>query len=198
MFNRLIPGMLRLFLALEGIAIILAGMQSDSDLTVFFQHAARLTGRVSLFAFSVLLVYVTLNPRFERDTDTFRHKSVLFRDFAIVHVIHGFFLAVAVYLAPFELIPLRVAGGAIAYIFIVGMPFLLQRLTVQEPLLVAAQGIYLLWVWLVFVMTYRARLAGETPTSTGTPAEWLPLYTFVLGLMIWRLGYTFWYRLKQR
>ncbi len=184
--ERQVPRLLVLGIGLEILVLMAAYWESSGALQPFFQAAARLSGRVSVLFFSVLMIYATLVPDFERGTLEYRTKYILFRNFAVVHIIHWFLLAGAVYLSPFELLPIRLAGGVIAYTLVAVMPYLMEREETSKPTLVAVQAGYMLWVWLVFTMTYTSRLSGSTPTHTGSPAAWWPIFAWLIGLVFWR------------
>jgi hypothetical protein len=174
-------------LSLECLVLLAAGLESGGETRAFFQAAARLSGRVSLLFFALLLVYATLHPAFERGSDSLRVKERLFRDFAILHVIHWFLLAKSVYLSGFELVPTRVAGGALAYLLVVGMPLVIRGNWFKINVLARLQGFYLFWVWLIFFLTYVTRLRGQSPDASGAPSAWWPLAAATLGLMLWRI-----------
>jgi hypothetical protein len=184
--ERFAPRLIVLGLVLELLVLLVAFLESDGAMQSFFQASARLSGRVSVLFFSVLMIYATLVPEFERGTNEFRTKYILFRDFAIVHIIHWFLLAAAVYLSPFELLPIRVMGGAIAYGLVAAMPYLMERASTGQPTLVAVQASYMFWVWIVFTMTYTSRLGGSTSSHTGSPAAWWPIFIWLIGLIFWR------------
>lgn len=182
---------LLLAFCLECLVLLWAWIESQGSLTSFFQAAARLSGRVSLLYFTSAFIYATQYTAVERSTETFDNKYRLFRDFAIVHVIHWCFLAISVRLNHFDLVPFRVAGGALAYLLVVLMPWLMQRHNFSEKNLSRLQGFYLFWVWFIFMMTYLTRLRGQTADASGSPTAWWPLAIFTGGLMIWRV-YMLW------
>jgi hypothetical protein len=187
--HRIAPVLLGIGLLLEVLVLGYSAWESQGDSTKFFQAAARLSGRVSLLFFVLLVVQVTYAPNFDRNSLPFKVKFLLFRDFAIVHVIHWCLLAVAVYLSGFELVPVRLLGGAIAYGLVVGMPFLMARRNISDETLMRVQSAYLYWVALVFLLTYVTRLRGQVPTATGSMLSWwIGLGVLVL-LFLWRIGF---------
>lgn len=187
--NKLAPRLLTVGLVLELLVLLLAWQESSGETTRFFQGAARLSGRVSLLFFVFLMIYATLVPKFDRHSQAFQTKYLLYRDFAIVHVIHWCLLAVSVSMSHFELLPIRVLGGAIAYGLVVAMPYLMSRSTLNIPLLTSIQSAYMFWVWLIFTMTYTARLSGSSPINTGSPVAWWPLFSVLILLIFWRSVY---------
>lgn len=187
MIQRLSTKLLFIGLGLEGLALLASYFEANGDLSAFFQAAARLSGRVSLLFFALLLIYATLYPTMERTSAVFGVKYRLFRDFAILHVVHWTLLATSVWLNGFELVASRLAAGALAYSLVVSMPFLLQTERIGVQFLARLQGLYLFWVWFVFFMTYVTRLRGQNPSASGSVAAWWPLAVFSAGLMLWRL-----------
>jgi len=186
LIERFSPRLLWVGIGLEALVLLAAAWESGGVAGPFFQAAARLSGRVSLLFFALLLVYATLRPTFERSVETFEVKYRLYRDFAVVHVIHWCLLAASVWIKGFELVPVRLAGGALAYALVVGMPLVVKHGWVEGKALRRLQNFYLFWVWLVFLLTYVTRLRGQTPDVSGSPSAWWPLAVFTLGLMAWR------------
>lgn len=187
MLAKLSPKLLWIGLGLEALVLLAAFLESGGETAAFFQASARLSGRVSLLFFSLLLVYATLHPSFERGSETFQVKFRLFQVFAILHVLHWFLLVTSIWFNGFELVPARLAGGALAYLLVVGMPLLLLSEGLSGKFLRRLQGFYLFWVWFVFFMTYLTRLRGQSPDASGSPEAWWPLAAFTVGLMLWRV-----------
>jgi hypothetical protein len=181
--NKLLP----FGIALEILVLIFAYLESQGDWTLFFQACARLSGRVSLLYFAFILVYTAQNPSVKKGSEVLRVKSVLTGDFAILHLIHGVFLAIAVYLSGFELVPFRVAGGALAYALIVAAPLVISRHWVSEKTLRKVQPIYIIYVWLIFFMTYLSRVRLQTPTATGSMPAYYVLIAITTGLILYFL-----------
>jgi hypothetical protein len=173
-------------LILELAVLTIAWIECAGDNTHFFQAAARLSGRVSLLYFGFIVVFATYNPGFLYGSPVWRAKWRLYASFALVHVIHWCLLAVAVTLSGFELQPIRVAGGALAYGLVVGMPIILYFDLLSANTLVRIQSFYIFWVWLIFFLTYVTRLRGQTTTHTGSPSAWWVLVIITSGLMAWR------------
>jgi hypothetical protein len=184
--EQITPRLLTIGILLEVLVLVAAWFESGGATAPFFQASARLSGRVSVLFFSILMIYATLVPGFERRSNEYRTKYILFRDFAIIHLIHWFLLAASVSLTQFELLPIRLAGGVIAYVLVGVMPWLMTRPDTGFAMLTAVQASYMFWVWLVFTMTYTARLSGSTPVHTGSPASWWPFFIWLIGLIFWR------------
>jgi hypothetical protein len=171
---------------LEALVFIMAYLESYGDTTAFFQAAARLSGRVSLLFFLIFGIYTTVYPSVKTGIEL-KVKTSLSKDFAIVHVIHWMFLAVAVTLSGFELVFIRVLGGALAYLMIIIMPLVYEkRLFVDKPLPILQNG-YIIYVWLIFFMTYLPRILGKVPKVTGSLPTYIALMVITVGFMVWRI-----------
>lgn len=173
-------------IALEVLVMLLAYIESKGDTTLFFQASARLSGRVSLMFFLFYGIYATRHPSVETGI-SLSIKTQLVTDFAVIHIIHWVFLAIAVKLSGFELVPFRVAGGALAYLMIVLMPFIYHKKLFASFSLLTMQHIYIFYVWLIFFMTYLSRLRGQTPTATGDMTAYQVLIAITSTFLIWRI-----------
>lgn len=171
---------------LELLIVVFSYFESDGLVSFFFQSCAKLSGRISLLFFSILFVYHTVIPDL-KDHEILKKKYYLSFNFAILHIIHFFFLAIAVYLSGFELVPFRVAGGAIAYVMIILLPFIIKGKIFKKLALNTLVNSYLYYVWLIFFMTYVARLSGVNQHFTGSKNSYLILIIFTSILMIWHL-----------
>ena len=84
------------------------------------QALTRFSGRVSLFIFSIIFLF--------QQHQFIRIKSILsdkyYLVFAIAHGIHLVELLTYVYLSGIPLVPIRLAGGFLAYLFIFAMPWI--------------------------------------------------------------------------
>ncbi len=187
--KKYLPNLLNIGFGLELIVLILAYFEANGDTTHFFQATARLSGRVSLLYFSFLFIYATLNPSVEQSSEALRVKYILAQNFAILHVIHWFLLATAVSLSGFNIIPYRLMGGALAYLMIVSLPFILKRKLFPNLSLSLVFNIYLTYVWLIFFITYLTRVTGQTTSVTGITSAYYVLISIILSLMIWRVGF---------
>lgn len=175
-------------IALELLVMLLAFIESKGDTTLFFQASARLSGRVSLMFFLFYGIYATRHPSVESDSIPLSIKTQLTKDFAVIHIIHWVFLAIAVVLSGFELVPFRVAGGALAYSMIVVMPFVYQRKLFVSLPLPTMQNVYIFYVWLIFFMTYLSRVRGQTPTATGDMTAYWVLIVVTGAFLFWRIA----------
>jgi hypothetical protein len=107
--------------------------------------------------------------------------------FAIVHGVHLSELLFFVYLSNASLIPIRVAGGFLAYLYIFLMPVFVklqesQRISFKTFSVLEIVFIY--YVWLVFFLTYLPRVLGALPEVGGSYSEHVAL----LGLISVLLG----------
>ena len=124
------------------------------------QAVTRFSGRVSLGIFS--LIFLFQNHRYVKVTNILSEKY--FSVFAIAHGIHLIQLLSFVYLSGNELIPVRLAGGFLAYVLIFIMPyaqhlFELNKISIKQFSTLTL--IYLYYVWFIFFMSYLPRVRGE-------------------------------------
>src|SRR5690242_19369658 len=87
------------------------------------QATTRFSGRLSLVIFSLIFIYIS----FSRESLSAILSTKPFLIFAIARGIHLIELLSFVYLSQNELIPIRLLGGFVAYLFIFIMPFLHAR-----------------------------------------------------------------------
>jgi len=146
------------------------------------QAVTRYSGRTSLAIFS--LIFLFQNHRY------IPVKRILseqyFSIFAIAHGIHLLQLLSFVYLSVNELIPIRLAGGFLAYLLIFIMPYaqhLVEHHKISIKLFSTLTLIYLYYVWFIFFMTYLPRVRGELPNVGGSYAEFVALLAWVSLMM---------------
>lgn len=162
------------------ILVLLASWYEGYDAASFFQAAARLSGRVSLVYFAALFFFGALHLRLGAKDETYDVKYLLFRNFAVIHTIHLGFLLTYLYFSGAELVPIRLAGGMLAYALILSAPFLLAKdWKVVPSWLFHWQNFYFFWVWLVFFMTYLGRLNGDAPGISG----WMETYYILMTIV---------------
>jgi hypothetical protein len=159
------------------------------------QTATRFSGRLSFLLFSVIFLFY-FNPLLLRRWLSDRYYFL----FAVVHGIHLIELLVYVNLSGIKLIPYRVAGGVVAYIFIFAMPWLAKKnragtMTLRTYILL--ENIYLFYVWFIFFMTYFSRVQGKLPNIGGTFAEHIALFGWVLAVLILHFIMRFWKRIAR-
>ena len=115
--------------------------------------SARFSGRVSAILFLIVFfLYANLNDgKVERGSPFFNNLIL----FSVLHIIHFGFLAANVVLNDIELIPVKLAGGSLAYLMIVAAPWGFDRIRRSF------QFVYLYYVSLVMIITYVARAKGD-------------------------------------
>ncbi len=168
-----------LFVLLE-ISIILISVLIDGDSLAALQTITRFSGRLSLFLFSAIFL---LHDKPQTIHAWLSEKFYLL--FAIVHGIHLIELLSFAYFSKPSLVPIRVAGGFLAYLFIFLMPVLAklqQRISFKT--FAVLENVFLYYVWLVFFLTYLPRVLGKLPQVGGSYNEHVAL----LGLVSVLLG----------
>lgn len=145
------------------------------------QATTRFSGRLSLAIFS--FIFILLPWHRTRLSTILSDKFFLI--FAIAHGIHLAELISYNILSGGKLIPLRVAGGALAYAFIFLMPFIITRVSVGKQAIV--KNIYAFYIWFIFFMTYWPRVLGKLPQVGGSYPEFVILFAWVCILLVVRI-----------
>jgi hypothetical protein len=149
------------------------------------QATTRFSGRLSLAVFSLMFILLTLNRAILSSLLSFKP----FHIFAIAHGIHLVQLLSCVYLSKANLIPIRLAGGFLAYVFIFIMPVIqhyFEARKIELKKFTLAENIYLYYVWFIFFMSYLPRIQGKLPNVGGSYGEFVVLMIWVCILMIAR------------
>ncbi len=146
------------------------------------QATTRFSGRVSLAIFSLIFLF-----------QSHRHLKVssllsdrYFLIFAIAHGIHLLELLAYVYLSGNDLIPVRLAGGFLAYLMIFLMPYvqhLFEKNQLSSKHFSTFNLIYLYYVWFIFFMSYLPRVRGTLPNVGGSYSEFVVLLAWVSLMM---------------
>jgi hypothetical protein len=150
------------------------------------QALTRFSGRVSLIIFS--LIFLFQHHQFIKIKSILSDKYYLV--FAIAHGIHLVILLTYVFLSGIPLVPIRLAGGFLAYLFIFAMPWMeirFQQAKFTSKQFSALTLIYLYYVWLIFFMTYLSRVQGTFPNAGGSYLEHIILLgwaSLMLGLKL--------------
>ena len=151
------------------------------------QALTRFSGRLSLGLFSVIFMLLPKNEQ--------RANSILstkpFHVFAVAHGIHLVELLFYVSLTGNELIPVRLAGGFLAYVMIFAMPFIQHRFengVIQPKKYLMLQTIYLYYVWFIFFMSYLPRVQGKLLNVGGSYWEFVVLLSWVCMLLGMKLS----------
>jgi heme exporter protein D len=136
---------------------------------------------LSLTIFSLIFIFLP----YHRDKLSAFLSDKFFLIFAIAHGIHLAELLSYITLSGGKLIPIRVAGGALAYAFIFVMPIVIGKVSAGKQRLV--ENIYLFYIWLIVFMTYLPRVQGNLPNVGGSYAEFVILFIGVCILLVIRL-----------
>jgi hypothetical protein len=153
------------------------------------QLTTRFSGRFSLLIFSFIFL---LHPS-DKPALRFYFSEHYFLIFAIGHGIHLVELLTYVSLAGIELVPYRVAGGFLAYSFIFIMPWLQVKARRGEmtPKRISKLSLgYQFYVWLIFFMTYLARVNGDFPKAGDNRSLQVALMGWVcimMGIKVYQL-----------
>lgn len=154
MRSPLLP-VLMLGLLLQATAGVM-GFLHDEGMVEAMRYAARYSGRISFLAYlmSILVFTRWLAGRVDRTTAV--HMSFLF---AWLHLLHFGYLATNLSMSAITPEPVKVAGGALAYGMIMTHPLWVRRLRPRHGWHV----VHYLFVGLVMMLTFVARLKGEFP-----------------------------------
>lgn len=160
--------------ALEAM-IILFSLATEGFSLEALHVITRFSGRLSLLTFSLILLLYDRRGAIQLDR--------AFLLFAIIHGIHLIELLSYVSLSGVELIPIRVAGGFVAYAMIFAMPFVVTRHnagTMTDQNFHRIEAVYFSYVWLIFFLTYLPRVMGTLPNVGGTFTEHVILFSWVI------------------
>lgn len=158
---------LRWGLFMELLILGVAYFVSD-DWAETFRLAARYSGRLSLLVFLLPFAFYLQYGTKEKET------SSLFaglRVFAILHAIHFGFLAANIIWNAIPLVPVKLVGGALAYIMILVLPFFQHKIQKHSWIL----ALYFLYVWVVMTVTYISRVKGDFEGSEPSALHYLAL-----------------------
>lgn len=161
------------------------------------QAVTRFSGRASLLIFS--LIFLFQNHKHLNVKAILSEKYFLI--FAIAHGIHLVELLSFVYLSGNPLIPLRLAGGFLAYVLIFIMPYmqsLFDRNKISLKAFSSLTLIYLYYVWFIFFMSYLPRVRGTLPNVGGSYSEFVVLLAWVSILMGIKLQSLFMAKVSSR
>ena len=169
-----------LFVGIE-IAIVGIVLVSEGYSLGALQTITRFSGRLSLFLFSAIFL---LHNKPAPITLWLSEKYYLL--FAVVHGIHLVELLTYGYLSDMRLIPHRLAGGFLAYLFIFSMPALQyyrDQKRITEKAFSTLQIVFAYYVWLSFFLTYLPRVQGKLPQAGGSFAEHVALLGWTSALL---------------
>ena len=151
-----------------------------------FQAVARFSGRFSLIIFSIIFLF----------NEKAKNSILLgkpYHIFALAHFIHLIELSFYVYKAEVSLVPVRLIGGFIAYVYLLIMPFLFElvesgKLSARK--FVITEKIFQYYIWFIFFMVYLSRVRGTLPNIGGSYWDHVVLLGWVslmMGMKITRL-----------
>jgi hypothetical protein len=143
-----------------------------------FRHAARYSGRLSLFVYLFAFSFFALTFHDEGAGIMPTLKKIVII-FCVLHFIHFGFLATNVLMNDIELVPYKLAAGALGYLMILLYPFLMDRIKNKK-----LHFIYFLYLGIVIIGTYLARIKGEFPGVTPGPIHYFGVIATVLALLV--------------
>jgi hypothetical protein len=148
----------------------------------FWQTTTRFSGRFSLLVFSALFIL-------QADKRSYLLHNHGYLIFAIAHGIHLIELLIFIALSQRDLIPIRLAGGFLAYLIIFVMPWIEYQYgkgKISDKAMVVLENVGLYYIWFIFLMAYIPRILGKLPDAGGTFIEHLFLFYWVLIILGWR------------
>jgi hypothetical protein len=164
-----------LFVGIEILIIALVLLREGYSLSSL-QTITRFSERLSLFLFSAIFLFYT------KPSISAWLSNRFYLLFAIVHTIHLAELLLFVYLSGSRLIPIRTAGGFLAYVYIFSMP-ILQQLKAKGLIVARSFSIleivFVYCIWLNFFLTYLPRVQGRLPLSGDSFAEHVALLGWI-------------------
>ena len=151
------------------------------------QATTRFSGRLSFGIFSLMFILLAFN----HDKLFAILSTKPFHIFAIAHGIHLLELLSFVYLSKANLIPIRLAGGFLAYVLIFLMPIIqyyFESGKISLSKYTIAENVYTYYVWFIFFMSYLPRVQGKLPNVGGSYEEFVVLMIWVCLLMMARIA----------
>jgi hypothetical protein len=171
-----------LFSVLLEFSILLSALLIFGFTLEALQTATRYSGRLSLVVFS--FIFLTQNNK-KKLTPSLSERP--YDIFAVIHGIHLIELIIFVYLSQIKLVPYKILGGFLAYLFIFLMP-LAHQYQKQKKISVirffTIETTFLYYVWLIFFITYLTRVLGNVSLVDGSYWE----HVFFLGWVATMLG----------
>lgn len=144
-----------------------------------FRHAARYSGRLSLFVYLFVFSYFALTYH-NTSSGVMENVRRLVSIFCVMHFIHFGFLAMNVYLNEIPLVPYKLAGGALGYLMILLYPFFLTSIKRK-----AWHNIYFYYLGIVMILTYLARIKGEFVGVTAGPIHYFGMGSVLLAFVVY-------------
>ncbi|RAW00703.1 hypothetical protein [Pseudochryseolinea flava] len=162
--------------------IILHAIVAYDHATEVWQAIARLSGRLSLLVFSAIFVL-------KGSTSSQWLPPRAFFVFAIAHGIHLIELLIYITLSQRELIPIRLAGGFVAYLIVFVMPWIehqFEKGKLSSSAMEIYENVSLYYIWFIFLMAYIPRVLGKLPGVGGNMIEFITLLGITLAIFVWR------------
>lgn len=159
----------------ELLLVVISYVESENVASVF-QLSARYSGRLSLVYFLVPWWFFMGFAK-TCSLDTIRKPLKVF---AILHSIHFGFLAMNIYLNAIPIVPVKLVGGALAYLMIVLLPFLRHAFTARNWVL----PIYFFYVAIVMLVTYLSRIKGDFEGSVPSPIHSIAFTILVVSMLV--------------
>lgn len=148
---------------------------TQEEINETFRYAARYSGRLSLI---VYLLSFSLFAKAYLKNESFEDTQKALGVFAVLHLIHFVYLSGSIYLNAVPIVPVRLAGGFLAYLMIVLYPFFIKK--IQRNIF---HFIYFYYVGFVMIMTYIARVKGEFVGAKPEAFHYIGLVCLVLFLL---------------
>lgn len=118
-----------------------------------------------------------------------------------MHGIHLVELLLFVSSSGIKLIPIRVAGGFLAYAYIFLMPllqFLREKGKIAVKTFSTLEVIFVYYIWLIFFLTYLPRVQGKLPLAGGTFSEQVALLGWTSTMLGMKLAGLIQFKSKER
>jgi hypothetical protein len=168
-----------IFISAE-ILIVLTAILMDGISLEALHTTTRFSGRLSLMFFSAMLI-----TRREPQSFTKFLSDKPYLLFAVLHGIHLIELLFYVQLSGNKLIPLRLLGGFVGYIFIFLLPYLStlhSKAKISAKAFHVCELIYFPYLWFIFFMSYLPRVMKTLPNVGGAYWEHVVLFVWVIAL----------------
>ena len=157
------------------------GFLYDEGMVEAMRYAARYSGRISFLAFLMSMLVFTRWLAGRVDRTMVVHTAFLF---AWLHLLHFGYLATNISMSAITPVPVKVAGGALAYGMILTHPLWVRRLRPRHGWHV----VHYLYVGLVMMLTFVARLKGEFPGADPSPVHGVGIAVCLaaIGAFLWQ------------
>lgn len=151
----------------------------NPEVNEVFRHAARYSGRLALFIYLFAFSFFAFTFTDDRPEAMLTLKKIV-TIFCVLHIIHFGFLATNVVMNEIELVPVKLAGGFLGYLFIILYPFFISRIKNKK-----LHFIYFLYLGIVMIGTYMARIKGDFPGVEPGPVHYFGIGATILALLVY-------------